>query len=529
MLKMTKTLSALVSVVFLVVAVFSGCGKTQQAASKENTETPAAAAQKDSAKADEKPDISKEVKLNMYLLGDKAKDFDLVYGELNKMLKKDINATINVNFMGWGDYTQKYPLVFASGDDFDLIYTANWCFYNSQATKGGFKEITKEMLQKYAPKTVASMYNEAWEQAKVNGKVYMLPMNYKELNAYVYMVRGDLMEKYGISRIQNEDDFAKYLDAVAKNKKQLIPLDIGSDLDFDTLLRFEVLAPNNLDYMEPQQLNHFFDLSKQSSSQIVNVIEKPEFLEFAKKMKTWKDNGYWSKSALVNKVSSKESFTNGKSASAVMNLSTANGTYTSVMAAHPDWKVQVFDGMSGKGVPIKPYIQNGMGINANSKNSERALMFLDLVKNDARYADLVTYGIQGKHYDLTGDGKVKPLADSANYPIDGNCNWGWRDDKLFKQVDGGIPNYADIRGAWEKVAFTHPVQNFTFDDSKVKNEVATVSNLWKTDFKVVVMGFPKDVEDDVKKLIEKYKTAGNDKIIQEQQKQVDAYIKSITN
>lgn len=525
MRKFVKGISIFVVMAFVLVAVLSGCGQAQQATTEKAGTTQATQASTETKKDDGKPDTSKEVKLKMYLLGDKAKDFDLVYGELNKMLKQDINATIDVSFMGWGDYQQKYPLVFASGDDFDLIYTANWCFYNGQATKGGFKEITKDMLQKYAPKTAASMYPEAWEQAKVGGKVFMLPMNYKELNAYVYMVRGDLMEKYGISDIKNDDDFAKYLDAVAKNEKQLVPLDIGSDFDFDTLLRFEVSSVNGLDYLEPQNLNHYFNLADKNDSKIINIVEKPEFLGFAKKMADWKNKGYWSKSALVNKVAAKDSFISGKSASAIVNLSTANGTFMSANATHPEWKIKVFDGMNGKGIPVKPFIQNGMGINANAKNPERALMFLDLVKNDPRYSDLVTYGIKGTHYDVTADGKIKPLAATANYPIDGNCNWGWRDDKLFKQVEGGIPNYADIRGAWEKVALMHPIQNWSFDDSKVKNEEAAVANLWKTDYKVLCMGFSKDPEGDLKKLIEKYKTAGDGKILQEQQAQIDAYMK----
>ena len=50
--------------------------------------------------------------------------------------------------------------------------------------------------------TAETMYEEAWEQAKVDGKVYMLPMNYKEITAYVYMARGDLMDKYNITSVQ---------------------------------------------------------------------------------------------------------------------------------------------------------------------------------------------------------------------------------------------------------------------------------------------------------------------------------------
>ena len=62
---------------------------------------------------------------------------------------------------------------------------------------------------------------------------------------------------------------------------------------------------------------------------------------------------------------------------------------------------------------------------------------------------------------------------------------GVGDDKLFRQVDGGIPNYNEIRNAWEKVALTNPVQNFTFDDSNVKNEVAIVTDLWKPTLKLL--------------------------------------------
>lgn len=519
MRKTAKSSTRVITLTLLLALLFAGCGQTQQVPSNDKAGT-----QPSEETYAVKPDTSEELKLRMYLLGDKSKDFDLVYGELNKLLKEDINATLDVSFMGWDDYMQKYPLAFASGDDFDLIFTANWCHYNSQATKGGFTEITREMLQQFAPMTAVSMYEEAWEQAKVNGKVYMLPMNYKELNAYVYMVRGDLMDKYGITGIRNRDDFEEYLDAVARNDKQFIPLDTGSDMDFDTIFRFEMLAPKNLDYVEPQQLNHFFDLSSQDSAKIVNVIESPEFMEYAKKMKAWKDKGYWSKSALVNKVTARESFTKGKSASAIVNLSTANGTYSSVAAEHPEWDVRAYDGMNSGGIAIKPYIQNGMGINANSRYFERALMFLDIVRNDESYADLVTYGVEGIHYEKMDNGKVRPLTNTANYPIDNNCNWGWRDDRFFKQMEGGLPNYDGIRSGWEKAAYTHPVQYFAFDDTVVKDEVAAVTSLWKTDYKVVILGFTENPEEDAKKLIQKYQNAGNNKVIEEQQRQIDEYM-----
>jgi putative aldouronate transport system substrate-binding protein len=287
------------------------------------------------------------------------------------------------------------------------------------------------------------------------------------------------------------------------------------------------LAPLNLEYLEPQQRNHFFGLSGKNSAKIINILETPEFLAYAKKMKKWKDRGYWSQSALVNKVTSNVSFRKGLSASAIINLNTANGTYASAMAAHPEWDVKTYDGMKGGGISIKPFIQNGMGINANSRYPQRALMFLDLVRNDERYADLVTYGIKGRHYDLTEDGKVRPLAETANYPIDNNCNWGWRDDRFIKQIEGGLPNYGEILTNWEKTAYTHPVQYFAYDDSEMKEEVAAVESLWKTEYKVVALGFTENSEEAVRKLIQSYRNAGNDKLIQDEQRQVDKYMEEL--
>ena len=59
----------------------------------------------------------------MYLLGDGAADVDLVYGEISKILEENINAS-TVDFLSWAEHDTKYPLLFSSGENFDLIFTA---------------------------------------------------------------------------------------------------------------------------------------------------------------------------------------------------------------------------------------------------------------------------------------------------------------------------------------------------------------------------------------------------------------------
>lgn len=157
------------------------------------------------SQASDGADLSQEVKLKMLLVGGKPTDYDEVFGELNKLLKEKINATVETEFLDWADWTQKYPLKFAANEDFDLVYTANWAFYNDQARKGGFLELTEDMLKTYMPKTWEAMPQVSWEQAKVDGKLYMVPNNNQEVTDKVVFIREDLRKKYNLDPINSPE------------------------------------------------------------------------------------------------------------------------------------------------------------------------------------------------------------------------------------------------------------------------------------------------------------------------------------
>ena len=469
---------------------------------------------------------NKPVNLKMYLLGDKPQDTDLVYTEINKLLKKDINATVSVSFLSWGEWQQRYPLLFASGEEFDLIYAANWTNYNTQALKGGYKEITKALLKKYAPKTAATMYPEAWEQAKVNGKVYMIPMNFKEIQGNTAILRGDIMDKYHIAAPAKLTDLAPYYEACLKEK--LVPWNIGSDMNW---------AGYPLAFMWNSKWGYFdsvgvkcaycYDSANKKSVKVIDMYDTPEYAASAKLVKQWCDKGFWSQSALVNKVPSRDAFTNGTSGYDSENLSTANSIYTSVMTVHPNWKLRVYDGYFGRAPEVKPYIQNGMAISRTSKNVAKALRALDLFKNDPRYFDLLFYGIRGKHYKLAPDGKnIESLADSSKYPYENACPWGFRDDKLVRSIVGGIPSAAQLRTKWTKEAFVHPMHFFNFNDSAVKNEVAAVANVQTQYGKPIDFGMVEDVDKAIAQFRQMLKAAGRDKVTAELQRQINQYMKT---
>ena len=503
-MKKSAKLLALVLALTMVLSVFTGC----QGASSSSSEAAPAGSETQTG-----PDISEEVTLTMYLIGDRPVDNDLVFEKINERLKEEINATIDVKFMSWSEYEQKYPLIFASGEDWDIIFTADWCFYNAQATKQGFWEITPEALQTYAPMTAETMYPEAWEQAKVDGKVYMLPMNYQELTAYVWMARGDLMDKYGIESLDTFDGAEEYMQAIVDNEPSMIPLDVGSDYDrqfvFDLIWNVNSTAKGEDNYAVLSPTNLLTCLKENDpEANVMTTLDADIFMDTLNKVKDWRDRGFWSRNAVVNTQNNTESFQAGKSALAVMNINTAKSLYATLQAEHPEWDVRVFDAMNGAPATIQSYLANGMSIFSKSKNPERALMALDYLRNDEICNNLFCYGIEGVHWEASGDKGLKSLPDSVNYAYDSNCNWGVRNDKFWRTVEGGIPNAEELTETWKANARSGRYLTFVFDDSAVKNEVAAVSEIYNSDYKLLQLGFTDDPAGDVEKLKEKLKSAG---------------------
>ncbi len=528
--KKKRVMSLLLAVMLLTVGLCA-CGSkgtnTGETAQPADTKTESASEEQKESQAPEAeaagPDISQEVTLVMYLIGDRPVDNDEVFAKINERLKAEINATIDVKFMSWSEYEQKYPLIFASGEDWDIIYTADWCFYNAQASKQGFYEITQEALETYAPMTAETMYPEAWEQAKVNDKVYMLPMNYKEITAYVYMARGDLMDKYGISSVSTLDEAESYMDAIVKNEPSLIPIDVGSD--YDKLFLYDRMykkanweSEEKVIAIGPWQV--MASVSEVDDEvKVMGSYDYPAFKDTIERLKDWKDRGFWSKNAVVITQNNTESFQAGKSALAMMNVNTAKSVYASVSAEHPEWDIRVFDAQDGVPPVLNSYLANGMSIFSKSKNPERALMALDYLRNDEEINSLFCYGIEGKHWEAAGEGALVSLPDSANYAYDSNCNWGVRNDAYWRVIEGGIPNLADMNKEWQETARSDRYQTFVFNDESVKNEIAAMGEIFDTDYKLLGLGFTDDPEADIAKLREKMEAAGAQKVYDEIQKQ----------
>ena len=442
----------------------------------------------------------------------------------NKLIANKINATIDLVYLPWADWTSTYPLAFASGEPFDFAYAGNWAFYPQIAVKHGYLEITHDMLSKYAPDVLKDMPEAAWKQAKVNGKVYMIPTTFDEYVFSQIIVRGDLRKKYGLPPIKSWDDLGNFLAAVKQNEPAMIPFaQYGNALYTPWLLWSE----QELSFAVGNDSNPvlFFRCTDPGDT-IYNVYAMPQFKDFVKRMYEWQEAGYWSKNALSDKTLSTDLFNNGQVAALCHNSGNANALFITSHEKHPDWDVEVYDGSFGKKVMATPFVGSGFAIHATSKNVERALMLANLVRSDKDLNQLLCYGIKGVDWNPAGEKLATYLTRPNGSRFSGDCStWIFRNSTFQMQSTNGSPMIAALYKDYATRTVTHPLQTLNFDDSAVKNEMAAFNQIYAQYVVPLVMGF---VEPDkgVDELNKKLKEAGMDKILAEAQKQADEAMKT---
>jgi putative aldouronate transport system substrate-binding protein len=478
--------------------------------------------------------VAKPVKLNFYLMGAAPAGMPEVVKRLNQKLKKDINATVEFNYVGWGDMQSKYPLVLAAGEDVDLIFTANWCFYAQEAAKHAFLEIKDTMLRKYMPRHYAATDKRAWKEARVNGKVYMVPTSTPDRKVGAAIIRGDLRKKYKIAPIAKFIDIEPYLAAIKKNEPEMLPICLDSTYDLNKPFGFiyanlgagwnDILVTTsggsgiNYDFEDP-------------AGRLYLITAEPVLSSFKKAaniMKSWYENGYLNKDVFANKIRSKELFDQGKSAVAFGNTQDIQSNLANAKAK--GWEIEVIPQLSGKGhYPADPYINNGVAIAARSKHPGRAMMALDLIMEEPSYNYLVYFGVKGKNY-VIKNGKVAlpkgVTADKNTYPSDAAGFW-FTNKEQFKPLASWDGQYLKVRQNLKQWLAPNPYAAFTPDTGSIKTEAANLNQTLIQYLNPIMTGAVKDVDQAFRTLDQRLKAAGVLKVLAELEKQTQEFRKGI--
>ena len=514
----------LLAVSFSVTMALSGCGSSNTSTATGTSAGTAAvsttAAAESSAAASTEagaidPKTLKPVKLVFVTMGETPKNLAAVNEEASKYLTEKINATLEYRPISWGNYANKVNLMFASGEKFDLMFTASWMFEAQFAAKKQILPID-DLIAQYAPDYLATVPQDVREAGFISGKAYGLT-GYKEWAADKGLIfNKEIADKYGISAdtVKTWSDLTPYLEKIKQGESGMSPLAARSE----NSPMVQMMAINAYDTLGdgPGCISR-----TAGDTKVVNMFEQQDFMDAAKLTREWFKNGYINKDA----------------------ASTTQMEYLAVKA-----KKAAGYGQSGKpgiaaqegrqcGMPViyipmdKPYMTTSdaasaiLAVPSTANDPARSVMFANLLHKDKYLVNLLNWGVEGKDYVKVDDNTIKypdgMTAENSTYNL--NMSWLMGDVTLNYLWESDEKDIYDQYKKFNDSADRSAALGFSFDSTPVKNEVAAYNNVIKQYTGAIYSGSV-DPETTIPKFNDALKAAGMDKVIAEKQKQLDAFI-----
>lgn len=451
-----------------------------------------------------------------YPLPEIPADLSTVEKEINKITKEKIKATVHLKPQTFNDYTQKMNTILASGGDADIIWTSNWNFdYVTNQARGAFLPLN-ELIEKHAPEVKNTLPEYIMDAAKINGEVYGIP-NYQIATQQVgFFIQKRFAEKYKFdtSSIKTIKDIEPLLESIKQNEsKEVVPLVMSRIGNWDHLL-----LAYNLEKIQDKLLVINYD----DPTKIVNMYETPEFEQYLDMVRDWNKKGYINQDASTIKHSN-DLIKTGNAAVEIHNVlkpgveiarKNANGGHDVIQAA-----------------VTKPHAQTNsiittmLAINKKSDNPEEAMKFINLLNTDKQLYNLISYGIEEKHYSKISDNAIKINQDGGYNP---NANWVFGNTFNGFLKEGENPQVNEQTIKINETAVPSPILGFKFVAEPVSAEIANLQTVLDQYLPGLTTGTV-DPKSNLKEFREKLKKAGIEKVVAECQKQLDEFLQKKEN
>jgi ABC-type glycerol-3-phosphate transport system substrate-binding protein len=475
----------------------------------------------------EKYDLTQQKTIYLYMVGDPAKDIDEIMDIANRQYFKPlINTEVILTFISWAELADKYPLVLASGEEIDIIHAAPWNNYEQEAAKGSFLALTDQFIQEWMPATWASQPRISWYQARSGGKVYAVPAADINVEYKFPVIRDDLRIKHGLPDLRNWDDLRNYVYTIAARETGIQAYAApASTIE----LMWTYLEAQNVKWSSGP-IYYVWDIGNKKEAapgDIYFLYDSPWYKQYALEMADWAAHNVWSRNVMNNTIPQRDSFVQGRSATMY-------------------WNGSVFDAgkeLAGNGVgtpayydlsPATPssaevYSNNMFAIASASRNSERAALVLDIMKNNLALQNLLMSGIEGRHYVMTGENEATDGPEAADYPWD-NWTWALRHPGRIQRAYASDtdPRRIEMEDAFAAKLWEPLMDGFRVDSSGFSTEWTVISSLieeYNNSFQCGVFGSQTSAKYD--EFVAKLKAAGIDKVTQAFKTQYAAFLAEV--
>jgi len=454
--------------------------------------------------------------------GTQQPDHDLVQAAVNEYLAEAIGATIEMRPIDWGAYNDQIGLINASGEQYDIAFTAPWINnYYSNITEEYFIPL-EDLLQEHAPEYWASMTPETWEAARVGGHIYGAINQQIFVKPFGPYISTEVLEAIGMvdefNAITSYSDLDPIMEAVQAYA------DEDEILTHATYNLAPLLNAENWNY-DPIGNGLVVDTSN-PVPEVLIFSETDAYREAAQMIRDWYEAGY-APSDIALWAEQDAAWQAEQYAVRVSDLVKPGG----------DAEIQARWGIATTSVAIAEPVLTTAGVIATlngvsytSEHPELAVQFLGLLNTDPVFYNLFSKGIEGTHWEWADEESllIQPANGAGSF---GDTGYAPNTDWMFGNVFNSYYTDPTQVGAWTATAELNrnarpsPILGFTFDGSEVETEIASVSAVLQEYGDPLGSGLV-DVDEGITTLNQALQDAGIETIRAEVQRQIDEWLAS---
>lgn len=482
----------------MAVTALAGCGN-------KGNDVPADNKTQSNTSAEEKA-----VTLTFASIGAESICQDQVLDAINKKLLAD-GLNIQVQVKQLDDYWQKLSLDIAGGTEYDIAWAHSSTLADLVAKKV-YQPIT-EALNSVGQDLKNKTPEYVLKGGSIKNEIYAIPRVISSTgNNNVFAVRKDLMDKYDMESITTIEELEAYFQAVIDNEDGMFPY-----------------SGNNMAPMFPVFANFHFLLGDGAPALYVDPAdpeltvksfwESDEFVAICEKRKEWADKGYMISD--TSKIDNPTySYEYGKLAAVDSNVMGVSEQVANMAKTCPE------------GQPYTIYLEpdqrwifnagdNMLAVPSTSKHVTEAIQLIQWFKCNQENYDLWSYGVEGVNY--VKDGDAIDISGIAPENVYSPMIWMWNDIDMARFPANFKPEEVERLKSWDSQSKQSPLLGFTLDQSSFKAEASQISAVI-TEYAVNLCTGALDIHAVREEIISKLKAAGIDKVIEETQKQVDAFV-----
>ena len=436
---------------------------------------------------------------------DKQKDVESVLKEANKIIEAELGVTLDMQFIDTASYTQRMNMNMASGNDYDICFTSGWLnSYDTAVQRGGILQLDE--LLETTPALKESIPDYVWDGVMRDGGMYAVPNMQIMATTRCQYVLKRLADKYELD-VENANHPEKLEEFLAKVKA-------GEPN----------IYPYRANYGAYPWVTGVYECFsgvagiRYDDETITPVCfwETDEYKSGIKTLNEWFKKGYI-RSDYLSKGDDTADLNAGKYA--VWEASYKPGAeaeYASLIGeeviALPPYEQTTISGESLTSAML--------AIGKNSKNPEKAIKVIELLNTNKELYRLIAFGIEGKHYTLSDEGKLSYIENSGYTVKD-----SWKFGNTFNgyPLEGQESTIFEDTIAFNDSATPSRFLGFTLDTSNLESEISQIATV-KDEFSPI--GYSGDLDAYYKDFIKKLRDAGSQVMVDEIGKQIKEFVKN---